>query len=55
MSKEAHEHKFVIPVEWKFQFWGKYNVSSVSEPHPREKVVTRLMCECGEERNRGTK
>lgn len=50
-----HEHKFVIPVEWRYDadenIGGDYAKASIVIV---ERHVSRLMCECGQEveRNR---
>jgi hypothetical protein len=44
MNKE-HQHKFVIPIEWKYKDAWR---NSVGGAYPQIKRVTKLMCECGE-------
>jgi hypothetical protein len=54
-ESEDHQHKFVIPVEWKFipsegHFDGAHVHGSWEDyKAPIGRVVTKLRCECGEE------
>lgn len=45
-----HEHRFVIPVEWRYIH--KSHEAHWHDETPLAKKVTRLRCECGEEQER---
>jgi hypothetical protein len=52
LRHQEHIHKFVIPVEWQNFGSSEYNGSGYNTVVTGSKV-TKLMCECGEEKNRG--
>ena len=57
MSREAaerslphkHVHKFVMPVEWLYEFHDGQIVVQNIPTHPEWLKVTKLRCSCGKE------